>query len=82
MKGNRLGADERKSVITGMSRLLGVSEDYIDRANLRISHQQFAQELLRDKKLIAGHIDSRFTGNSLNPLSEEDVSAPAVAGQV
>jgi carboxypeptidase C (cathepsin A) len=71
MKGNRLGADERKSVIAGMSRLLGVSEDYIDRANLRISHQQFAQELLRDRKLIAGRIDSRFTGNSLNPLSEE-----------
>ena len=71
MKGNRLGADERKSVIAGMSRLLGVSEDYIERANLRISHQQFAQELLRDRKLIAGRIDSRFTGNSLNLLSEE-----------
>jgi len=71
MKGNRLGADERKAVIAGMSRFLGVSEDYIDRANLRISHQQFAQELLRDRKLTAGRIDSRFTGNSLNLLGEE-----------
>ena len=71
MKGNRLGADERKTVIAGLSRYLGVSEDYVDRANLRISHQQFAQELLRDRKLIAGRIDSRFTGNSLNLLSEE-----------
>ncbi|RKZ43206.1 MAG: carboxypeptidase, partial [Gammaproteobacteria bacterium] len=71
MKGNRLGADERKVVIAGMSRYLGVSEDYIDRANLRISHQQFVQELLRDRKLIAGRIDSRFTGNSLNLLSEK-----------
>ncbi len=71
MKGNRLGADERKAVIAGISRYLGVSEDYIDRANLRISHQQFVQELLRDRKLIAGRIDSRFTGNSLNLLSEK-----------
>jgi len=71
MKGNRLAADERKTVITGMSKLLGVSEDYIDRANLRVSHQQFAQELLRDKKQIAGRVDSRFTGNSLNLLSGE-----------
>lgn len=71
MKGNRLGADERRTVIAGMSRILGVSEDYIDRANLRISHGQFAQELLRDRKLVAGRVDSRFTGNSLNLLAEE-----------
>ena len=71
MKGNRLGADERRVVIAGISRYLGVSEDYVDRANLRISHQQFAQELLRDRKLTAGRIDSRFTGNSLNLLGEE-----------
>lgn len=71
MKGNRLAAEERSAVITGMSAYLGVSENYIDRANLRISHQQFAQELLRDRKLTAGRIDSRFTGNSLNLLGEE-----------
>jgi len=70
MKGNRLGDDERNTVIAGMSRLLGVSEEYIDRANLRIEHQQFAQELLRDRKQIAGRIDSRFTGNSLSLLGE------------
>jgi carboxypeptidase C (cathepsin A) len=70
MKGNRLDADERKSVVAAMSRLLGVSEVYIERANLRIAHQQFAQELLRDRKLTAGRIDSRFTGTSLNLLSE------------
>jgi carboxypeptidase C (cathepsin A) len=70
MKGNRLGDEERQLVTAGLSRYLGVSEDYIERANLRISHQQYAQELLRDRRLIAGRIDSRFTGNSLNPLSE------------
>jgi carboxypeptidase C (cathepsin A) len=71
MKGNRLGADERQAVIASLAGYLGVSEDYIDRANLRISHQQFAQELLRDRKLTAGRIDSRFVGNSLNLLGEE-----------
>ncbi len=71
MKGNRLGSDERRAVIAGISRYLGLSEQYVDRANLRISHQQFAQELLRDRKLTAGRIDSRFTGNSLNLLGEE-----------
>lgn len=71
MKGNRLGADERQAVIAGLAGYLGVSKDYIERANLRISHQQFAQELLRDRKLTAGRIDSRFVGNSLNLLGEE-----------
>ena len=71
MKGNRLGDAERQAVISGIARYTGLSEDYIDRANLRIAHTQFTQELLRDKKLTAGRIDSRFAGNSLNLLGEE-----------
>ena len=38
-----------------------------ERADLRVAHEQYLQELLRDRGLIAGRIDSRFSGPSLEP---------------
>ena len=35
-----------------------------------MTHGQFLQELARDDEIIAGRIDSRFVGPSMNPLSE------------
>ncbi len=70
LKGSRLGADERAAVLAKLARYTGVSETYWDRANLRVSHQQFVKELLRDRKQTAGRIDSRFAGRSFNLLGE------------
>ena len=44
--------------------------EFWQRADLRVSHPQFLQELLRSRGLIAGRIDSRFSGPSLNPLND------------
>ena len=70
LKGNRASAEERKAVLEGLHRFTGISEDYWDRANLRIDEGRFAQELLRGRRETTGRIDSRFKGASLNPLSE------------
>jgi len=48
----------------------GTSADYWLKADLRVDHQQFLQELERDDRLIAGRIDSRFIGPAVNPLAE------------
>ncbi|MBS3743782.1 MAG: hypothetical protein KGY48_05475 [Wenzhouxiangellaceae bacterium] len=48
----------------------GTSTDYWMKADLRVDHQQFLQELKRNDRLIAGRIDSRFIGPAVNPLSE------------
>ncbi|MEM7052941.1 MAG: carboxypeptidase [Pseudomonadota bacterium] len=48
----------------------GVSTEYWEKADLRVDHQQYLQELKRSDRLIAGRIDSRFIGPSINPLSE------------
>ncbi len=70
LKGSALGQEERREVLARLARYSGVSETYWDRANLRVTHVQFVQELLRDRKLTAGRIDSRFAGRSFNLLAE------------
>ncbi len=71
LKGSRLTAEERAAVLAKLARYTGVSETYWDRADLRVSHQQFVKELLRDRRQTAGRIDSRFAGRSFNLLGEQ-----------
>ncbi len=61
-RGSRLDADERQEVVATLARLTGLSEDYVDRADLRVEHVRFCTELLRDRGLGVGRIDGRFTG--------------------
>jgi carboxypeptidase C (cathepsin A) len=70
LKGSALGAAERAAVVAKLARYTGVSETYWDRANLRVAHTQFVQELLRDRKQTAGRIDSRFAGRNFDLLGE------------
>src|SRR5579872_27129 len=69
-KGDRLTAEERNTAIERLARYTGLSKTYIDRANLRIDEPHFTKELLRDEKLIAGRLDSRFTGTDRSLISE------------
>ncbi len=75
-------APERKKAVAGqLAAYTGTRPDYWLKADLRVNHQQFLQELLRDERQIAGRIDSRFVGPSLNPLAESmdyDPFFPAV----
>ncbi len=70
LKGSRLGEAERSAVLAKLALYTGVSEEYWDRANLRVTHDQFVKELLRDRRQTAGRIDSRYVGRSFNLLGE------------
>jgi len=61
-RGARLTAAERASIVDKIARLTGLSADYVDRVNLRIEHLRFFTELLRERRLVVGRLDSRFTG--------------------
>ena len=69
-KGYVITPEEKRAVATKLAGYTGTSADYWDKADLRVSHQQFLQELQRDRRIIAGRIDSRFLGPSQNPLAE------------
>ncbi len=70
MQGFTIPAERKQAIANQLAAYTGTSADYWEKADLRVSHQQFVQELLRDQRQIAGRIDSRFIGPAVNPLSE------------
>jgi carboxypeptidase C (cathepsin A) len=76
-RGNRLTADERADVVRRLAALTGVSEDYVDRVNLRLEHVRFFTELLRDRGQVAGRLDSRFIGWDPDSGREKFVEDPS-----
>ena len=61
-KGDKMSKRERNRVIERLAYYSGLSEDYIDRANLRISDRRFFKELLRAERRSVGRLDSRLKG--------------------
>jgi carboxypeptidase C (cathepsin A) len=61
-RGARLTAAERGAAVSRLAALTGLSEDYIDRVNLRPEHIRFLTELLRGQRRTVGRIDGRFAG--------------------
>jgi carboxypeptidase C (cathepsin A) len=76
-------AAERQAVAQKLARLTGLSVDYVERANLRIDPARFRKELLRDRRLVVGRLDSRFTsieGDAAGERDEFDLSNSALQG--
>lgn len=61
-KGSSLPGEERAIIVEKLARYTGLSTDFIERSNLRIHAFHFFKELLRDRGLTVGRLDSRFTG--------------------
>lgn len=82
-QGDGLPAEERRRVATELSRLTGLSVDFIERANLRVPSHMFTKELLREHGRTVGRLDSRFkgidrSGNTASP--DYDPSMAAIWG--
>ena len=52
-----------RAVAQKLARFTGLSPDFVERANLRVNPGRFRKELLRDKRLTVGRLDSRFTSS-------------------
>jgi len=70
LKGYTIPAAEKRAVAERLAAFTGTDADYWMKADLRVTHPQFLQELMRDEREIAGRIDSRFIGPATNPLGE------------
>ena len=82
-KGGKLSQAEREAVARKLSYFTGLSEEYLMKANLRVTLGQFSVELQRSKGLTSGRIDARFNGYTPDLLSETaqgDPEGPAVGG--
>jgi carboxypeptidase C (cathepsin A) len=61
-QGNRLSSEDRAATITRLAALTGLSEDFLDRVDMRVEHVRFYTELLRHRRQTVGRLDGRFVG--------------------
>ena len=76
LKGDQLSSSEREAMAQKLADLSGLSKTYWMRADLRVTNSEFFQELLRDEGLTVGRLDSRFTGNNQDGISQYAFSDP------
>lgn len=82
-RGASLPATEAQAIARQMSAYIGISPEYILRADLRIDLSHFETELLRDRRLVAGRLDSRYllTPADANADSPpDDPASTAISG--
>lgn len=80
LKGQKLPAAERVGVRRELARFTGLSEQYLDRADLRVEPARFYKELLRDRGLTVGRLDSRYTGRDYDSAGETPDNDPSFYG--
>ncbi len=70
-KGDALSDEERDAVAQKMHDYTGLPVEYLKEANLRVSENEFAHQLLRARRLTIGRLDGRFVGPTSDPLAKE-----------
>jgi carboxypeptidase C (cathepsin A) len=83
LKGSALAPEERSRILDRLVAYTGLDRDYLDRADLRVTSSEFEQELLRDRGLVVGRLDARFTGVQDDPLGQTadyDPQSSAIRG--
>jgi len=80
LQGNALPAEERAAVRAELARLTGLGEQYLENADLRVTPSRFYKELLRDRGLTIGRLDSRYTGRDYDNAGEEPDNDPSFYG--
>jgi carboxypeptidase C (cathepsin A) len=82
-KGSTISPEEKQAIAQQMAQFIGISPEYIMRANLRIDLGHFQTELLRDRRLAVGRLDSRYTlmpGDANADRPEDDPASTAISG--
>lgn len=57
----RLSRDDRRKAVAGLAEYSGLTPEYVERSNLRVPVGRYFKELLRDRGLVIGRIDTRYT---------------------
>jgi carboxypeptidase C (cathepsin A) len=81
-QGTDLSQTEKQAIAEKLHQYTGLPVDYLMLGDLRISGQQFEKALLGASDRTTGRLDTRFSGPSIDPLSENaqyDPQASAIA---
>lgn len=80
VRGHTLDPADRSAIIQRYSELTGLSEEYLDRSEFRVTLSQFRTEILRDQGLSVGRFDSRFTGVEPTGIADSPEGDPSGYG--
>lgn len=78
-KGNTLTDAERSAMADRLARYTGLPAKFILSANLRVDSGRFRKELLRDRRLMIGRLDGRFTALDADAAGERQEFDPSNA---
>ena len=78
-RGDRMGDDERAEVVASLARYTGLSEEYVENADLRLEIMRFTKELLRDQRRTVGRLDSRYKGIDASGIGERIEQDPSMS---
>ncbi len=70
-RGDNVPASEKDDVVRKLSQYLGIPQSYVRESNLRIPYNRYQSELLRDRGLVFGRLDSRYTTHTTDRSSYE-----------
>ena len=67
--GDKISPSLRDDVVRKLSRFLGLSQQYVRNANLRVAYDRFERELLRSQGIVVGRLDGRYQTFELDRAS-------------
>ena len=80
LKGQRATPEERSAILPQLSRFTGLNTAFLERADLRVTPDRFYKELLRDRGLTIGRLDTRYTGKDYDNAGESVDNDPSFYG--
>ena len=80
LKGQKASPQERAAIRRQLAHFTGLPETYLEQADLRVSPDRFYKELLRDRGLTIGRLDTRYTGKDYDNAGEGPDNDPSFYG--
>ena len=80
MQGTAMSAETHAQIRSQLAHYTGLSEDFLERADLRVTPSRFYKELLRDRGLVIGRLDARYTGHDADNAGSEPDNDPSFYG--
>jgi carboxypeptidase C (cathepsin A) len=78
-QGDALPKEERAKIAATIAQLTGLSEDVVDKADLRVGPDLFRAALLEDERKVVGRFDGRITGYDPLPLDRRPAFDPSLS---
>jgi carboxypeptidase C (cathepsin A) len=76
-RGNALSDTEQHALADKLARYSGLSPAFVLDANLRVDSARFRKELLRDRRLVVGRLDGRYTALDADAAGERQEFDPS-----